>query len=89
MHLQPLAVTLGECRWRRVPRIDTYGGRGGSARRGQSQGPQGRIGAGRDRRRGVWTLVEGADGEVGMEEGEEKLEARHEGEPTREGERLG
>jgi hypothetical protein len=40
-------------------------------------------------KRGVWTLVEGADGEVGMEEGEEKLEARHEGEPTREGERLG
>jgi hypothetical protein len=33
-------------------------------------------------------LVEGPDGEVGVEEAEEKLEARREGEPTQEGERL-
>lgn len=34
-------------------------------------------------------LVDGADGEVGAEEGEEQLEARREGEAAREGERLG
>jgi hypothetical protein len=57
-------------------------------RRGRSQGPQGGIGAGRNGRR-VRTLIEGADGEVGAEECEEKLEVRREGEPVREGERLG
>ena len=33
-------------------------------------------------------LVEGADGEVGAEEGEQKLEARREREPAREGQRF-